>query len=30
LPFYRRFGFVEEGEVFMDAGIPHRKLRLKL
>lgn len=28
LPFYRRFGFVEEGEEFMDAGIPHRKMRL--
>jgi predicted GNAT family N-acyltransferase len=30
LPFYRNFGFIEEGEDFMDAGIPHRKLRLKL
>lgn len=30
LPFYQRFGFVEEGEVFMDANIPHRKMRLKL
>ncbi len=30
LPFYRKFGFVEEGEEFMDAGIPHRKMRLKL
>ncbi len=30
LPFYRRFGFVEEGEVFMDADIPHRKMRLRL
>lgn len=30
LPFYRRFGFVEEGEIFMDANIPHRKIRLKL
>jgi predicted GNAT family N-acyltransferase len=30
LPFYERFGFVAEGEVFMDAGIPHRKMRLKL
>ena len=30
LPFYERFGFVEEGEVFMDANIPHRKMRLKL
>jgi len=30
LPFYRRFGFVEEGEVFMDADMPHRKMRLLL
>ena len=30
LPFYRNLGFAEEGEVFMDAGIPHRKMRLKL
>jgi predicted GNAT family N-acyltransferase len=30
LPFYRKLGFAEEGEVFMDAGIPHRKMRLKL
>ena len=29
LPFYQRFGFVEEGEVFMDANIPHRKIRMK-
>ena len=29
LPFYRRFNFVEEGEVYMDAGIPHRKMRLR-
>jgi len=29
LPFYRRFGFVEEGEVFMDAGMPHREMRLR-
>ncbi len=28
--FYRRFGFVAEGEVFMDAGIPHRHMRLEL
>ena len=27
LPFYHRVGFVEEGEVFMDAGIPHCKMR---
>ena len=30
LPFYERLGFVAEGEVFMDAGIPHRKMRLTL
>ncbi len=30
LPFYRRFGFVEEGAVFMDANIPHRRMRMKL
>lgn len=30
VPFYERFGFVAEGEVFMDVGIPHRKMRLKL
>lgn len=30
LPFYRRFGFVEEGEEFMDADMPHRKMRLRL
>ena len=30
LPFYRRFGFVEEGEVFTDAGMPHRRMRMHL
>ena len=30
LPFYRHFGFVEEGEVYMDAGIPHRNMYLRL
>lgn len=30
LPFYRKFGFVEEGEDFLDAGIMHRKMHLKL
>ena len=30
LPFYQRFGFVAEGEVFMDANIPHRKMRMQL
>lgn len=27
LAFYRRHGFVEEGEVFMEAGIPHQTMR---
>lgn len=30
VPFYHRFGFVEEGVVFEDAGLPHIKMRLKL
>jgi predicted GNAT family N-acyltransferase len=30
VPFYRGFGFVEEGDEFMDAGIPHVRMRLKL
>jgi predicted GNAT family N-acyltransferase len=30
LPFYRRFGFVEEGDEFMDAGMRHRMMRLRL
>ena len=30
LPFYRRLGFVAEGEIFMDADMPHRKMRLRL
>ncbi len=30
VPFYRRFEFIEEGEVFTDAGLPHIKMRLKL
>ncbi len=29
-PFYRTFGFEEEGGTFMDAGLPHIKMRLKL
>jgi predicted GNAT family N-acyltransferase len=28
IPFYRKFGFVEDGPVFMDAGIPHKKMLL--
>ena len=27
IPFYRRFGFVAEGEDYDDAGIPHRMMR---
>ena len=30
LPFYRGFGFVEEGKEFMDAGLPHIKMTMKL
>jgi predicted GNAT family N-acyltransferase len=30
VPFYRTFGFVEQGEQFMDAGLPHIKMQLKL
>jgi predicted GNAT family N-acyltransferase len=30
MPFYRSFGFVEQGEQFMDAGLPHIKMTLKL
>ena len=30
MPFYRSFGFVEQGEQFMDAGLPHIKMFLKL
>ena len=29
IPFYERLGFSAEGEIFMDAGIPHRGMRLK-
>jgi predicted GNAT family N-acyltransferase len=28
--FYERHGFVGEGEEFMEAGIAHRRMRLKL
>jgi predicted GNAT family N-acyltransferase len=28
--FYKRFGFAAEGEEFHDAGIPHRRMRLRL
>ncbi|BBI99873.1 GNAT family N-acetyltransferase [Ferrigenium kumadai] len=30
VPFYHGFGFVERGDVFMDAGLPHIKMGLKL
>lgn len=30
LGFYQNLGFIEEGEEFMDAGIPHLRMRLKL
>lgn len=30
VPFYHGFDFIEEGAVFMDAGLPHVKMRLKL
>lgn len=29
IPFYQKFGFVEHGKEFMDAGMPHKKMRLK-
>lgn len=30
LGFYERLGFVAEGDIFMDAGIPHRHMQLVL
>lgn len=30
IPFYERLGFVAEGQVFDDAGIPHRHMRKTL
>jgi len=30
VPFYRSFGFAERGKEFMDAGLPHIKMTLKL
>ncbi len=30
LLFYQNFNFVEEGEPFMDAGLPHIRMNLKL
>jgi predicted GNAT family N-acyltransferase len=29
-PFYRRYGFLREGEEFMEAGIPHIQMRCRL
>ena len=29
IPFYERLGFVAEGEVFLDAGIEHRRMVLR-
>jgi predicted GNAT family N-acyltransferase len=28
IPFYERLGFVAEGDVFLDAGIEHRRMRI--
>jgi len=30
LEFYRRHGFIEQGEVYEEAGIPHQAMRRKL
>lgn len=30
VPFYRTLGFVEQGDEFMDAGLPHIKMVLEL
>lgn len=30
IQFYQKFGFVEHGQQFMDAGIPHKKMKLTL
>ena len=30
LPFYHSFGFAEQGKEFMDAGLPHIKMTMKL
>jgi predicted GNAT family N-acyltransferase len=30
IPFYRRFGFEPEGPEYLDAGIPHRLMSLRL
>jgi predicted GNAT family N-acyltransferase len=30
IPFYERLGYVAEGDVFVEAGIPHRRMRRSL
>lgn len=30
IPFYERLGYAAEGDVFLDAGIPHRRMRKRL
>jgi predicted GNAT family N-acyltransferase len=30
IPFYERLGFTAEGEEFLDAGIPHRRMRRRV
>jgi predicted GNAT family N-acyltransferase len=30
IPFYQKFDFAEYGKEFMDAGMPHKKMKLKL
>ena len=30
IPFYHRYGFVENGEIFEEAGIPHQAMRRRL
>lgn len=30
VPFYQRFNFIEVGEIFMDANMPHIKMQLSL
>lgn len=30
VPFYARHGFLEEGDAFLEAGIPHRTMRRRL
>ena len=30
IPFYHKFDFIEHGKEFMDAGMPHKKMKLNL